>query len=196
MTSWGVSLRPPPQRRPRPAEHKGSGAERSGQRRRLSHPLTNFPRRGGSSDGAIAGRRPNLRAGRRVFPARPLPRAHFAHECTAPGAGSRNRRSRNAAGRTARPGGRSASRGPSPRAGRAGASKPSLGRLPPPGAQRRAATARARRTAASRCHRRAVRSQTSEHSPTTRLGKKFQRCNLRGWASSFSAYPSSVLQNG
>ena len=73
MTSWGESLRPPPQRRPRPAEHKGSGAERSGQRRRLSHPPTNFPRRGGSSDGAIAGRRSNLRAGRRVFPARPPP---------------------------------------------------------------------------------------------------------------------------
>ena len=77
MTSWGESLRPPPQRRPRPAEHKGSGAERSGQRRRLSRRVTNFPRRGGSSDGAIAGRRSNLRAGRRVFPARPPPpRAH------------------------------------------------------------------------------------------------------------------------
>ena len=31
MTSWGESLRPPPQRRPRPAEHKGSRAEKSGQ---------------------------------------------------------------------------------------------------------------------------------------------------------------------
>ena len=77
MTSWGESLRPPPQRRPRPAEHKGFGAERRGQRRRLSRSVPNFPRRGGSSDGAIAGRRSNLRAGRRVFPARPPPpRAH------------------------------------------------------------------------------------------------------------------------
>ena len=77
MTSWGESLRPPPQRRPRPAEHKGFGAERRGQRRRLSRSVPNFPRRGGSSDGAIAGRRSNLRAGRRVFPVRPPPpRAH------------------------------------------------------------------------------------------------------------------------
>ena len=76
MTSWGVSLRPPPQRRPRPAEHKGSGAERSGQRRRLSHPLTNFPRRGGSSDGAIARSRPVRTGFHRAFPARtPAPRA-------------------------------------------------------------------------------------------------------------------------
>ena len=43
----------------------------------MSRRVTNFPRRGGSSDGAIAGRRSNLRAGRRVFPARPPPpRAH------------------------------------------------------------------------------------------------------------------------
>ena len=77
MTSWGEPLRPPPQRRPRPAEHKGFGAERRGQRRRLSRSVPNFPRRGGSSDGTIAGRRSNLRAGRRVFPARPPPpRAH------------------------------------------------------------------------------------------------------------------------
>ena len=52
---------------------------------------------------------------------------------------------------TARPGGRSASRGPSPRAGRAGALKPSRGRPPPLVAQRRARTARARRAAASDC---------------------------------------------
>ena len=76
MTSWRVSLWLPPPRGPRPAEHKGSGAERSGQRRRLSHPLTNFPRRGGSSDGAIARSR-SVRTGfHRAFPARtPAPRA-------------------------------------------------------------------------------------------------------------------------
>ena len=73
MTSWRVSLWLPPPRGPRPAEHKGFGAERSGQRRRLSRSVPNFPHRGGSSDGAIAGRRSNLRAGRRVFPARPPP---------------------------------------------------------------------------------------------------------------------------
>ena len=57
-------------------EHKGFGAERSGQRRRLSHPLTNFPRRGGSSDGAIARSRPVRTGFQRAFPARtPPPRA-------------------------------------------------------------------------------------------------------------------------
>ena len=76
MTSWRVSLWLPPPRGPRPAEHKGFGAERSGQRRRLSHPLTNFPRRGGSSDGAIARSRPVRTGFHRAFPARtPAPRA-------------------------------------------------------------------------------------------------------------------------
>ena len=76
MTSWSVSLWLLPPRGPRPAEHKGFGAERSGQRRRLSHPLTNFPRRGGSSDGAIARSRPVRTGFHRAFLARtPPPRA-------------------------------------------------------------------------------------------------------------------------